>query len=144
MSEAKIRTLFETRLKTWADDLGYPVAYENVNFDITKFKDFDPASGIYLRAYLLPARTDDQFLEGGHRERVGVFQVSICSPRGVGPQPAEAVASALSALFPTNLYLTDDSGFSVQVTTPVSAASGLQGENAWIVPTSFRYRADTT
>lgn len=136
MSDKRIRSLLETRLKSWADSKSLPVAFENVQFTDT--------SGTYLRAFMLPATTRSQSVSGDHRQYTGIFQINIVGLTGTGAGAMHTIADGLSALFPMNLRLTDGTGFTVQIITPVSEAAGILAEGMFTIPVSFQYRADTT
>lgn len=136
MTQKLIRSLYEQRLAAWAAARSLPVAWQNVSFT-------PPASGIYLRAFLLPANTDSLDLEGGHRLYTGVFQVSIVTPNGQGSGAAEQLAADLDAEFPCNLRLTSGL-FAVQIVSPCSQGPMIQGDTHFMLPVSFRYRADAT
>lgn len=135
MSHRIIRSLYEQRLAAWAAARSLPVAWQNVAFT-------PPASGIYLRAFLLPADTDSLDLEGKHRLYTGVFQVSIVAPNGNGSGAAEQLAVDLDALYPNALRLTSGA-FAVQIVSPCSQGPTIPGDTHSTVPVSFRYRADT-
>lgn len=138
MSQRRIRQLLEDRLATWAAGRATPlsVAWENVPFD--------PPAGVYLRAFLLPAPTLSQTLDGAHRQYTGVFQVSIIAPRNGGPGVAEGIASELDTLFPNNLRLTiANPAFAVQIISPMSIAGAIQEPDRYTLPVSCQYRADT-
>lgn len=137
MSNKLIRQLFEARLKTWAAARvpALPVAWENVAFT-------PPASGAYLRAFVMPADSDSLDLQGVHTVRRGVWQVSIVTRGVVGTGLASTIEDELVALFPNNLQLTSGT-FKVFVRTPMSAASVIQGDTEITVPVSCSYRADT-
>lgn len=138
MSDRLIRAAFETRLNIWANARipKLPIAFEDVAFN--------PPSdgGTYLQAYLLPARTDSQDLEGAHTAFFGVFQVSIVTASGNGRGAASAIADELRELFPNNLDVTRG-GLTVYVRSPLSTASAITGDTTSTTPTSFQYRADT-
>lgn len=137
MSAKRIRAIYEGRLKTWADarSPALRVAYENVPFT--------PASGeTYLKAYLLPAKTDAPDLAGTVTTYRGVFQVSVVVPINKGAGAALGIADELVALFVVNARLTA-SGFTAQQISPCSVAPALQDETNYTVPVSFQYRADT-
>lgn len=136
MSNRLIRSLYEQRLAAWAAARSLPVAWQNVQFR-------PPASGIYLRAFLLPADTDSLDLEGAHRVYTGVFQISIVTPNGQGSGTAEQLAADLDAEFPNNLRLTSGA-FTVQIISPCSQGPSIPGDTHYIVPVSFTYRADTS
>lgn len=131
-----IRYLLESRLKTWADaqSPAIPVAWQNVPFT--------PPATRYLRAWLLPAETGSETLDGAHRRYVGVFQVSVVVPQGTGPGAAEAIAEAIAALYPMNQLLSM-TGLDVYIVGPMSVAQGLHSDDRYIVPVTCRYRADT-
>lgn len=137
MSNASVRAALESRLATWAAarSPALAVVWENVPAN--------PAQGqIYLRAFLLPADTQSDDLQGVHRARLGVFQVSIALPIGQGPGAAMGIADELDALFPVNGRYTSGS-VTTQIITPASPSSGFQDEASFIVPVSIGYRADT-
>ncbi|MAB96928.1 MAG: hypothetical protein CMK71_02515 [Pseudomonadaceae bacterium] len=137
MSNKRIRALFESRLATWAAARtpALRIAYQGVKFT--------PASGeTYLQAFLLPATTDSETLEGEHRAYRGVWQVSIVGPSGKGTGAASGIEDELDTLFPNNLRLTN-SGFDVYVRSPMSAAAPLEGDVNTTLPVSCAYRADT-
>ncbi|WKN20810.1 DUF4128 domain-containing protein [Azotobacter vinelandii] len=136
MSTKLIRSLYEQRLAAWASARSLPVAWQNVKFA-------PPASGIYLRAFLLPADTDSLDLEGAHRLYTGVFQISIVAPSGQGSGTAEQLAADLDAEFPLNLRLTSGA-FAVQIVSPCSQGPVIQGDTHYMLPVWFRYRADAT
>ena len=138
MSHKKCRQAYEDRLKTWAAarSPALLVAYEN--------DPFTPTTGTtYLRAFCLPAETASQDLAGAHRGYVGVFQVSVVAPINTGGGAANAIADELAALFVNNARITI-SGLAVQQVSPASVAGALQDGAHYIVPVSWRYRADTT
>ena len=136
MSDRLIRSLFESRLKSWADSRlpELPIAFEDVAFT--------PPDGTYLRAFLLPASPDSEDLEGKHVAYRGVFQVSVVTKSGSGRGAAGLIAEEIAALFPNNLELTK-AGFSVFVRSPMGTASALQSDTTSALPLSFQYRADT-
>lgn len=138
MSDKIIRSLFEGRLKTWATARvpALPIAYEDIPFT-------PPADGSpYLRAFLLPANTTSEDLEGKHTAYRGVFQVSVVTKAGIGRGAAESIADELAALFPNNLAMTKTT-FTVFVRSPMSTAQAQQGDTTTTLPLSFTYRADT-
>ena len=135
MSQKIIRSLFESRLATWAAGQLLPVEYQNVPFD-------PKGKTTYLRAYQLPAETSSGDLAGDHRLFTGVFQVSIVAQLAKGTGSASAIADAIAAQFPLNLRLTSG-GVTVQIISPASEGPAVVDPLSLIVPVSFRYRADT-
>ena len=137
MSHRIVRSLFESRLKAWADARTTPlrIAYQNVSFT--------PATGeTYLRAFTLPGTTASNTLGGDHKLYTGLFQVTIVTPPGKGPGAAETLLDELSSLYPINHALTRD-GFTVLVMTPLEPGPEQQDDTAFSLPCRFEYRADT-
>lgn len=135
MSHRTIRRLYEGRLASWADSMGYPVAYQN--------SPFTPQSGqLYLRTFLIPADTGSDDLAGEHRRYQGLFQVNVVSPAGQGSGQAETIVMQLADLFPVNMLLSDGD-FSVQIVEPVAQGPEIQDATEYTTPASFSYRADT-
>lgn len=134
MSQAIIRAAFETRLKTWADarSPAIPIAWENVPFT--------PPSGRYLRAFLLPARTQSVLLEKTDREYKGIFQVSFCMPVGTGAGTFEGLLSSLDSAFAQTFT---QSGVRIFLVSPFSAAPAIQEPDRFTIPVSAEYRANT-
>jgi len=138
MSDRIIRSLFEARLKAWADARTpkLVIAYECVTFT-------PPAGGAtYLRAYLMPGNTDSEDLAGKHTSYRGVFQVSVVTASGSGTGGAGLIAEEIAQLYPNNLPLTK-ADFTVYVRSPMATAPAIQGETTSTSPLSFQYRADT-
>ena len=134
MSQSRIRTLLEDRLNTWASNRSpaLPIAWQNVSTT--------PAE-TYLRAFMIPSQTDSADLKGDLTTYTGIFQVSVITPGGIGPQSAESIAEELQALFPANLLLTSAS-ISVQTITPFSIGPELSSADSYVLPVSTQYRAD--
>lgn len=142
MSDEAIRVLYQSRVNDFAEALDLPVQRENESF--TPPSNPDPADNTYLKCLLLPAPTIDAFLEGGHRAYRGVFQVSVVTAKNIGPGAAAAIAAKLRDRFPKALVLSDETGFEVQIMTPLTNGPGITGDIDYTLPTSFTYRADTT
>lgn len=125
-----IRQAFESRLATWAAGKGLPIAYENVKFT-------PPADGKYLRAYLIPARTESNTIERTDRDYEGAFQVSIVQPLSTGSATASDLADELDTLYPPTFL---EGSMRVFVTSPMSADKGDTEPNAYVLPVSCFYR----
>lgn len=135
MSNKLVRRAIETELATWAAGEGIPVAWENTQFE--------PEVGqTFLRAFLLPAPTESETLEGEHRAYIGVYQISIYVPINEGAGVAETILDGLDLLFPNNERFTVGPSFQVQVISPVRAGPAIQSGDWYLVPASFEYRAD--
>jgi len=131
-----IRALLEARLSTWAKSQSpsIPIAWQNVPFT--------PPTGRFLRAWIMPAETGSETLDGAHRRYVGVFQVNVVVPQGTGPAAGEALAESIAALYPMNDLLSM-TGLDVMIVSPMSIAQGFNSDGRYVVPVSCRYRADT-
>lgn len=130
MSQAIIRKAFTTRITTWANANGFTgkVAFEN--------QPFTPPATDYLKCYLLPAATRDQFLEGGNRSYKGVFQISIVMAPGKGAGSADTFAAAMDDLYPKTF--TQD-GLTINMTMPMSQGPSIQEGDRFTVPVSGSY-----
>lgn len=142
MSDLAVRRIYESRIQQYIDQKGYGVAFQNVPFQPPTIAADNPEAGVYLRVYVLPARTTSEDLEGRHRCYRGVVQIDVVTPRNIGPGLAGRLAAELDDLFQVNLRLTDANGFVVQVMTPASPGPEFPGEAEYAIPVSFEYRAD--
>lgn len=133
MSLQIIRTAFESRLKAWADTQALPIAFENRLFTA-------PANSRYLRAYLLAAKTNVNFLQGNDREYLGVFQVSIIQPLNAGTASAQTIALALDTLYPTSFL---EGVTRIYITSPMSASVPSIEPDCYVLPVSCNFRCLT-
>jgi len=133
MSNVIVRAGFESRLKTWAAAKvpAIPIAYENAPFA--------PPAGRYVAAYLMPANTNINTLEGTDREYRGIFQASIIVPANAGSGEAQALAAELDALYGIGFT---HGGLRITLIKPMSAANAIQDASGYTVPVSCLYRAD--
>ncbi len=136
MSNAIIRAALESRLKTWAaaQSPPIPIAYQNAPFT-------PPTQARYLRAFLLPAETDSQYVEGTDRIYMGLFQISICVPAGTGPGVAEQLVVSLESIFAYPLVIVR-SGWNIAINRPLSTSPAMQEDGLYVLPVHIRYRAD--
>lgn len=134
MSQSIIRSIYETRLKTWADANRYKVAWEN---DV----EFKPPNTVYLSSQLIPNITLSDDLEGLHRAYTGIYQVSVHALKTDGPGPAERLAESIMLQFPNNLSL-EKSGVRVQIVSPMTIVRPIEDQDRYTVPVWFRYRSD--
>lgn len=132
MTQKRIRSLLESRLATWAATKSLPVAYQGAKFS--------PPVTRWLRATLLPANTDSQFIEGTDRVYRGVWQMSLFVPAGSGSGDAETLVAELETLYPNNLRLTV-SAFVLQTLTPLSAGRAVEEPDWYSIPMSLQYEA---
>lgn len=134
MSQETIRKAFETRLKAWADAQtpAIPVAWPNVAFN--------PPAGRYLRAFVLPARTEYLSLDGICRTWRGILQANFCMPIGTGAGTVESLITSFAAAFDTSF---SQDGLRIYLLGPLCAAPAINDPDRYVVPVSASYRADT-
>lgn len=133
MSNALIRQALETRLKAWADvqTPKPPVAYQNVSF--TK-----PTTGYWLESFLIPSSAHERETSASKKTYLGMFQVNVWTPRGIGMQIAERTADSIVASFPVVPKIGVVSVESTKVDASISDESG------WVaVPVLINYRYET-
>ena len=138
MSNKVIRAAFESAVAAWASaqSPAVPVVFENADFT-------PPVDGSrYARAFLLPAPTESSTLDMLHRGHEGVFQLTLCMPKGKGSGSADDLAASLeAAISPASPIVR--SGVTIHITRPMSASPGIQEDDCYAVPVSCSYRADT-
>lgn len=129
MSIPIIRKDLEGKLKTFATTNSLPVAWENTAF--TK-----PTSGIWLEPKLIPVATLNRVITGVKHTYLGIFQVNVWCPKGLGFGAGDAIAYSLSVHFP----VIPKSGFvSVEQTPTVGAP--IPDDSGWqIIPVQIKYR----
>ncbi len=138
MSHARVRNLFQTALKTYADNKGIRVAFDNV-----QLKPPPAPNETYLVSHLMPAQTSSGTLSGDHKAFFGVQQITIVSPSGRATSKADEISAELQQEFTVYKRYTDSTGFTVQVMSPLHTPEGKVQNGGWIVPCYFDYRADT-
>ena len=136
MSHARVRNLFQTALKAYADNKGLRVAFDNVQFTPT-------TNETYLVSHLMPASTNSGTLSGDHKAFVGVSQITIVSPSGRATSQSDEISLELQQEFTVYKRYIDSTGFTVQVMSPLHTPEGKVQNGGWIVPCYFDYRADT-
>lgn len=135
MSQALVRQICESALKTWADaraPAAMPVQWQNTILD--------PEPGAYVRAILLPAPTEAPDVQGLGRTFTGFWQVSIVRPQGEGAGPAEVIAAELAAIFKPGASLTAG-GLRLYFLQPLSPAAPIDEPGRFVVPCSAAYQA---
>lgn len=135
MSQARVRNLFQTALKQYADAKGIRVAFDNVQMT-------PRANEVYLVSHLLPSSTATQTLNGDHKRFLGVMQITVVTPSGTATAKSDEIATELQDIFTIFKRYTDSTGFTVTVMTPLNVPEGKVQNGGWIVPCYFNYRAD--
>lgn len=135
MSQARVRNLFQTALKQYADTKGIRVAYDNVQFT-------PKTNEVYLVSHLLPSSTATETMSGDHKRFLGVYQITVVTPSGAATARADEIATDLQEIFTIFKRYTDSTGFTVTVMTPLNVPEGKVQNGGWIVPCYFNYRGD--
>ena len=135
MSQKIIRAALEAMLNTWAkaQTPPIPIAWQNATFT-------PPAQARYLRAFLLPAETQDLAVSCDIHVYIGILQVSACFPEGKGSTDADTVVDSLIAEFPQGLIV-PKLGMNVMILKTPYAAPAMAEPGLYVVPVSIRYRA---
>lgn len=133
MSQKIIRAALEGRLKTWADTQtpAIPIAWQNLPFT-------PPNNARYLRAFLLPAESENIYVDGRSVKYIGVFQVSIVMPNGGGAGAGEQIVSDLEALFAVDQSISK-SGLDILMRKPPSSGVAIQESGSFVIPVSIHY-----
>lgn len=129
-----IRVFFETKLAAFAAAQTVPlaVAYEGVPF--TK-----PQSAAYLECYLISSAVINPTVDGTRTRSVGVFQVNIVTPDGLGSKQGEELALGIIALYP----LLPKGAVSVEQ-TPHAERAQLNLDGHRVLPVLVKYRYEAT
>jgi hypothetical protein len=131
MTISAVRAYFETALNTWATSQSpaIPISFENTPF--TK-----PSSGNFLECFLLPASTLARTVGANKEREVGIFQVNIWTPNGVGTGDVMSVAEDIVSLFP----IVPKVG-SVSIDKAPSIERAILDTSGWyVLPIIFHYR----
>lgn len=135
MSHARVRRLFAAALTSYASGKGYTVSHDNVK---ARFK-----GATHIRSHLIPVDTFSDTLSGDHNGFIGMYQMTVVTKFGTGVLDSELVLEELQQVFKNNRRFVDDTGFAVQVVSPIKSPEGKQIEGEWVVPCYFNYRSDT-
>ena len=136
MSIPDITGALESRLGTWADEQGIPVAWNNIQFD-------PPATGIYLTSHDMPASPYSIDLGGTAVISPGVYQVNVVVPAGSGRSEARRIAALVAELFPENAEILGEE-FTIWITAPPAVFAGITDGVSYTVPVSINYRVHTS
>lgn len=136
MSHLAAYLAFETRLKQWAASKSPILRLALPNVSFTQ-KDGE----IYARCFAIPATTRNDDVGLDTQTYIGIFQVDIVFPKGVGVGQAGLYIDELTeVIFPRNSWLSKGE-FKAQLTTPLNPGPQItEGLNVFI-PCSIRYWA---
>lgn len=131
MSEVLIRKALEKRLNGMTPALA--TAWENASFT--------PVTGTpYQRVNLLPATPDNPTIGGNYYLAQGIFQVTLCYPKGGGPSLSAARAEMVKSRFQRALSMTE-SGVTVTITRTPAIMPAFIDDDRYCIPISIRYHA---
>lgn len=131
MSIVAIETALEEHLLMLANPP--PIAWEDVSFE--------PTTGQgYLRVHHLHNHPRDLYLEGGPAELVGILQVTVVWPAGLGKVAAKQMAEQVAALF-APVQTLDAGNHRIELTQTPAIAGGMPDEGWYMVPVSINWRA---
>ena len=131
MSNSIIRSILETRLKSWADAQVPKILFAAEGASFTK-----PTSGGFVQPVLLPNGTLNNDLSGKRKTHVGIFEVRCWYPSGKGMREAEKLADNVINLFP---LLPKIGSVSIE-NTPYAEQPELDISGWIIVPVMIMYR----
>lgn len=132
MSQVLIAKAFEDRLALMSPALS--TASDNV--------DFTPIVGTpYQDVALLPASPDNSTQGPSHYKEVGLFQVTLCYPKGSGAGAARARAELIKTHFKRGTTMLESGLRIVVMQTPTISPAFIDGDR-YKVPVSIFYQAD--
>lgn len=133
MSNAVVRSYFETRLKDFAlaQSPVLPISYQNVPFT----KPGTYAS--FLECNLYPAPVKNVTTDGTRKRYTGTFQINVWTKSGIGSKAGETLAQALADLFP----IVPKGAVSVEE-TPSMRTAILDEAGYSIIPVTILYRLE--
>lgn len=154
MSNSRIRRLFFDRLVNQLTDINtkelkWPVLQNGITMTDENGKSIDP-NFTHIFAHLIPAPSDTETLQGDHIRYMGIYQIDVNVLLGMDEYDSniilEEIEEELQRIFKIYMLLTDDSGFTVQVLSPikVTEAKRVKETNWWQANCYFNYRADTS
>lgn len=136
MSNAVIRVALETRLKRIASTVNPvpPIAYQNAAFE-------KPTSGVWLECFLIPSATLDRDVRAQGKTFIGMFQINVWYPVGLGMGLVESACDYLMAGFPS---AAKDPKYPKLSITGTSTGGALNDPSGWVaIPVLVNYRYDS-
>lgn len=113
----------------------WPVAWPNIDFT-------PPSDGKYLRASFQPNRTETPYLEGSAYRFLGLLQITVVVPDGVGEIIAQAEGSRIARHFGYGTLITSASG-DIHITEHPTVSGGLHAGADYELPVTVRYLIET-
>lgn len=152
MSNSRIRRLLFDRLvdqltDETTEELKWPVLQNGVTLTDENGNKIDP-NFTHIVVSLIPAPAETETLSGDHIRYMGIFQMDVNVLLGMDEYDAnivlEEIEEEFQRIFKIYMLLTDESGFTVQVLSPikVTEASRTKDTNWWQANCYFNYRTD--
>lgn len=130
MSHKTINAALSVHLKS----LGYPVEFENKNFDPTK-------GDAYLSEAYLPATTALPSIDKkGTRDYQGIYQVTVYAARDKGKAEAYTISEQVAKLFEPLTRITRD-GITVEINDEPQQIGAFPVGDRFAIPVSVNWRA---
>lgn len=157
MSESKIRRLFNDELiDKLTDRYTGKLKFQFVR---NGTQHIAVITDDYIVGHLIPAPSDSETLGGDHIRYTGIYQMTLRASNDVDEDgdgevdylewdmdvKMDKMVDTIRDIFKNNMRLTDASGFTVQVVSPlkVTEARMVKDDPWWTVQAYFNYRADT-
>lgn len=130
-TETTIRTALLSRLQSLALSPAHPIAWENVPFT-------PPASGRYLKAYIMPVvKRGISLGDDGTNEHGGILQIDVMAPLGTGA--ASPIVETILSHFKRGVRLYQP-GVRIEIVRAKPETGFVDGPS-WKTPVSITYRA---
>lgn len=151
MSESRIRRLFnDTLIKQLKDPATGKLKYQFIRNGTQQMA---VITDDYIVGHLIPAPSDSETLSGDHIRYTGIYQMTVRASNTDKDGNLivdmdinmDAMVDTIRSIFTNNMRLTDTTGFTVQVVSPLKVTEPRmeKGDPWWTVQTYFNYRADT-
>lgn len=109
-------------------------AYEGV--------DFTPIVGTpYQKVNLLPATPDNSTQGASYYRELGVFQITLCYPKGVGANAAQTRAELIKTQFKRATTMIESGLRVIVINTPTISPAFIDGDR-YCIPVSVYYQCD--
>ena len=132
MSQVLIAQAFEVKLAALSPALS--TAFDNV--------DFTPVVGEpYQEAFLLPASPDNSSMGQKHYREVGLYQITLCYPKGTGAGAARARAELTKKHFKRGTTMENGGLKVIVIRTPTISPRFIDGDR-YKLALSIYYQCD--
>jgi hypothetical protein len=125
------RNEIETTLNTLAQQLSFPIAFENAAF-------VKPTNGKWMEVFILGESNSNRNVQAQGMRRKGVFTINVYSPIGQGLGDLENVVEQIIAAFPVFPKLMN----TVSIEAPLSRGKMLPIDMSAMIPITGSYRVE--